>query len=148
MNFFKKKKKIKIRHLHHNEGGSKAVFTMLRSYLKTRTQCAYVYVDKRTVGQKKKKKTKHPYLLQCKLSYRNETGSNHHGWLSISIWCFKIFLRVHLYGGMCLPNFNFSNISPKIWQRNRVVHNWKCLYTNFHNISYINLRVITGRNYN
>ena len=39
-----------------------------------------------TVGQKKKrKKKKHPYLFQYKLSYRNETGSNHHGLLSTSV---------------------------------------------------------------
>ena len=28
------------------------------------------------------KKTKYPYLFQYKLSYRNETGTNHHGLLS------------------------------------------------------------------
>ena len=28
-----------------------------------------------------KKKTKHPYLLQYKLSYKNKTGTNHHGLL-------------------------------------------------------------------
>ena len=41
-----------------------------------------------TVGQKKKKKKerkKHPYLFQLKLSYINETGTNHHGLLSISV---------------------------------------------------------------
>ena len=31
------------------------------------------------IVSKKKKKTKHPYLFQYKLSYRNETGANHHG---------------------------------------------------------------------
>ena len=36
-----------------------------------------------TVGQKRK--TKHLYLFQYKLSYRNETGTNHHGLLSTSI---------------------------------------------------------------
>ena len=44
-------------------------------------------------SRKKKKKTKHFYLFQYKLSYRNETGTNHHGLLSTSISCFKIFLR-------------------------------------------------------
>ena len=43
--------------------------------------------------KKKKKKKKPPYLFQYKLSYRNETGSNHHGKLSTSVWFFKIFLR-------------------------------------------------------
>ena len=35
------------------------------------------YMDNRS-----KKKTKHPYLFQYKLLYRNETGTNHHGLLS------------------------------------------------------------------
>ena len=37
-----------------------------------------------TISKKKKKKTKHPYLFQYKLSYRNEIGTYHHGLLSIS----------------------------------------------------------------
>ena len=32
-----------------------------------------------------KKKKKHLYLLQYKVSYRNETGPNHHGLLSTSV---------------------------------------------------------------
>ena len=35
---------------------------------------------------------KHPYLFQQKLPYRNETGTHHHGLVSTSVWCFKIFL--------------------------------------------------------
>ena len=35
--------------------------------------------------QSVKKKTKHPYLFQYKLSYRKETGTNHHGLLSTSV---------------------------------------------------------------
>ena len=38
-------------------------------------------------------KRKKNYLFQYKLSYRNETGTNHHGLLSTSVSCFKIFLR-------------------------------------------------------
>ena len=34
---------------------------------------------------KKKEKKKHPYLFQYKLSYRNETGTNHHGLVSTSV---------------------------------------------------------------
>ena len=34
---------------------------------------------------KKKRKKEHPYLFQYKLSYRNETGTNHHGLLSTSV---------------------------------------------------------------
>ena len=40
----------------------------------------------------RKKKKKHPYLFQYKLSYRNETHTNHHGLMSTSVLCFKIFL--------------------------------------------------------
>ena len=32
-----------------------------------------------------KRKTKHPYLFQYKLSYRNEVVTNHHGLLPTSI---------------------------------------------------------------
>ena len=50
--------------------------------------------EKCTVGQKKRKKNpKHPFLFQYKLSYRNETGTNHHGLVSASVLCFKNFLR-------------------------------------------------------
>ena len=40
------------------------------------------------------KKTKHAYLFQHKLSYRNETGTNHHGLVSTLVKCFKMFLWV------------------------------------------------------
>ena len=54
---------------------------------------AYGFVLLRAVGKKKNKERKtHPYLFQCKLSQRNETGTNHHGLLSTLIGCFKIFL--------------------------------------------------------
>ena len=39
--------------------------------------------------KKKEKKTKHLYLFQYKLLYRCKTGTNHHGLLPTSIWCFK-----------------------------------------------------------
>ena len=83
-----------------------------------------------TVGQKKKKK--HPYLFQYKLSYRNETGTNHHGFLSISVWCFKIFLRSPSTRGS-LTNFNFFKINPPIFQRNRWISQiaWKQIFTKF-----------------
>ena len=35
--------------------------------------------------KKKKKGKKHPYLFQYKLSYKNETSTNHHGLLSTSV---------------------------------------------------------------
>ena len=34
---------------------------------------------------KSKEKMKHPYLFQYKLSYKNETGTNHHGLVSTSV---------------------------------------------------------------
>ena len=87
------------------------------------------------------------YLFQYELSYRNETGTHHHALVSTSVWCFKIFLGFRLHGGS-LPNFNFFNANPQIFQRNRKVPLSICVETNFHNISNINLRIIRRRNYN
>ena len=53
----------------------------------------------------------------------------------------KCFLGVHLHTGS-LPNFNFSNINPKNFQRNRKAHLSNCLETKFHNVSNISLSVI------
>ena len=58
----------------------------------------------------------------------------------------KYFLGVHLYGGS-QPNFNFFNVNPQIFQRNRKVDLSNCLETNFHNICNISLRVIIRWNY-
>ena len=60
----------------------------------------------------KKEKNKYPYLFQYKLSYRNETGTNHHGFLSTSISCFKTCLKGP-YTWWFLPKFNFSMKNPK-----------------------------------
>ena len=57
----------------------------------------------------------------------------------------KFFLGVRLHLGF-QRNFNFFNVNPKIFQRNRKVHLTNCLKTNFH-ISNINLRDIRRRNY-
>ena len=38
-----------------------------------------------TVCPKKKRKKKHLYLFQYKLSYRKETGTSHHGLLPTSV---------------------------------------------------------------
>ena len=46
----------------------------------------------------------------------------------------KLFLGVRLHG-CSLPNFNFFNANPQIFQQNRKVHLSNCLETNFHNIS-------------
>ena len=59
----------------------------------------------------------------------------------------KFFLCVHLHGGGSQPNFNFFNVNPQIFQRNRKVHLTYCLETNFYDISIISLRVIRRRNY-
>ena len=59
-----------------------------------------------TVVQKKKH-----LFLQYKLSYRNETGTNHHGVLSTLNWCFKIFLTGASIWGESQPNCNFFNIN-------------------------------------
>ena len=45
------------------------------------------------------KKMKHLHLFQYKLSYRNETGTNHHGLLSTSIWCFNFFRGASTWEG-------------------------------------------------
>ena len=58
----------------------------------------------------------------------------------------KILLRVRLHVGS-LPNFNFFNANPQVFQRNRKVHLPNSLKTNFHSISNISLRVIRLRNY-
>ena len=58
----------------------------------------------------------------------------------------KFFLGLPLHGGSH-PNFNFFNVNPQIFQRNRKVHLTNCLETNFDDISIISLRVIRRRNY-
>ena len=58
----------------------------------------------------------------------------------------KFFLEVRLHGGS-QPNFDFFNVNPHIFKRNRKVHLTNCLETNFHDISIISLRVIRRRNY-
>ena len=92
------------------------------------------------------KRTKHTYLFQYKLSYTIETCTNHHGLMSTPVWCFKIFLVVRLHGGS-LPNFNFFNVNPQIFQRNRKIQLSYCLETNFHDIPNISWRDIRRRSY-
>ena len=58
----------------------------------------------------------------------------------------KFFLGARLHRGS-QPNFNFFNVNPQIFERNRKVHLTNCLETNFHDISIISLRVIRHRNY-
>ena len=58
----------------------------------------------------------------------------------------KFFFGLRLHGGS-LPNLNFFNVNPQIFQRNRKVHLSKCLETNFHDIPNISLRDIRRGNY-
>ena len=58
----------------------------------------------------------------------------------------KIFLGGASAWGS-LPNFNFFNVNPQSFQRNRKVHLSNCLETNFHDIPKISLRDIRRRNY-
>ena len=58
----------------------------------------------------------------------------------------KFFLGVRLRG-RSQSNFNFFNVNPQIFQRNRKFHLTNCLETNFWDISIISLRVIRRRNY-
>ena len=54
------------------------------------------------------------HLFQYKLSYKNETGINHHGLFLLQFDALKVFLGVCLHGGP-QPNFNFFNINPQIF---------------------------------
>ena len=107
----------------------------------------YSKSKKKKEKKKKKERKKHPCLLQYKLLNRNETGTNHHGLLSTSAWCFEIFLRGVPLHKRSLPNFNFFNVIPQFFQRNRKVCFSNYLETNFHCISNISLRVIRRKDY-
>ena len=72
----------------------------------------------------------------------------HHGLLSISVCYFKIFVRsATIWIVVSLPNFNFFNVNPQFFQRNRKVHLSNFLETNFHDIPNISLRDIRRGNY-
>ena len=84
-----------------------------------------------------RKKRKHPFLFQYKLSYKNEIGTNHHGLFSSSIWCFKIFLRgpSFLRGGLNLtlifsmwtPSHTFQ-LKNKRTLKNCFKNNWNIFW--------------------
>ena len=116
--------------------------------IKVSAVCILSMIGDCTVVQKKK--MKHPYLFQCKLLQRNETGTNNHGLLFTSISCFEIFLTSPPTWGS-RPNFNFFQYKPPLppqsFQRIRKVHLTNCLGTYFHDISIISLRVIRRRKY-
>ena len=58
----------------------------------------------------------------------------------------KFFFGLRLLGGS-LPNFNFFNVNPQFFQRNRKVHLSNYLEINFRNFFNISFRVIGRRNY-
>ena len=99
-----------------------------------------------TVGQKKRK-TKHPYLFQYKLSYRNEAAPIIMDYCKRHFDALKFFLGVRLHGGGSQNNFNSFNVNPHIFQRNRKLHLSNSLEAHFHNVSNISLRVVRSRNY-
>ena len=122
-------------------------FELLYSYKQKYVHvCTCQSVSLYTYMRLKKEKKIHRYLSQYKISCRNETSTNHHGFLSTSIWCLKIFLRVPSTWGS-QPNFNFFNVNPQTYQQNCKVHLSNCLETNFYNISNISFRVIRHKNY-
>ena len=45
----------------------------------------------------------------------------------LQLHALKLFYGVRLHGGF-QPNFNFSNVKPQIFQRNRKIHLSNCLY--------------------
>ena len=108
----------------------------------------YLYY-KLSVMRSRSKKTKTTLLFQYKLSYRIETGTNHHGLLSTLVWCFKFFLTgASTWGGLYLTLiFFFFIVNPQIFQRTHKVHLSNCLERNFHIISNISLSVIRHKNY-
>ena len=58
----------------------------------------------------------------------------------------KFFLGVRQQAGSLL-DFNFCNVNPQIFQRNRKVHLSNSLETTFHDIPNISFRDIRRRNY-
>ena len=100
----------------------------------------------RNMYSRSKERKKHPYLFQYKFSYRNETGNSHQGLVSTSVGCFEIFLWVASTWGSPL-NFNFFNVNPHNFQRNRKDHLTNCLETNFHDIPNMSLRDNRRANY-
>ena len=58
----------------------------------------------------------------------------------------NLFLGIPLHGRP-QPKFNFFNVNPQIFERNRKVHLSNCLETNFQNFSIISLRAIRHKNY-
>ena len=96
-----------------------------------------------TEGQRKNET---PLFISILITVQKWNWYQHHGLLSTWIWCFKSFLRgPSIWGSQ--HNFNFLNVNPQIFRRNREVHLTNCLETNFHDISIISLRVIRRRNY-
>ena len=96
-----------------------------------------------SLSKKKKKKTEWNTPIDSNTNYRTEMKlvpiivDN-------SLFQFdalKFFIGLRLHGGS-LPNFNFFNVNPQIFQRNRKVHLSICQETNFHGIPNFSFRDI------
>ena len=53
------------------------------------------------------------------------------GYWVLQFDAFKFFFEVRLHGAGSLPNHNFFNVYPQIFERNHKVHFSNCLETNF-----------------
>ena len=88
--------------------------------------------------KRKKKKERRNTPIYFNTTYRTEMKlvPNFMDYCLLQFDALKFFLRVRLHGGS-QPNFNFFNVDPQFFQRNRKVHLSICLETNFHFISNI-----------
>ena len=101
------------------------------------------YLSTWTVGQKKRNTPIHfntSYRIELKLVLIIMD------YYLLQFDSLKFFSGVRLHGGS-LPNFNFFNVNPQIFQWDRKVHLSNCLKINFHNIPTISLSDIRCRNY-
>ena len=106
---------------------------VLNSYLSSKTNLRYCIC---TVDQKKT-----PIYFNTNYRIKIKQVS------IIMDYCLLQFDDLNFFFGLCLhggslPNFNFFNENPQIFQRNCKVHLTNCLETNFHNISNISLRIV------
>ena len=97
-----------------------------------------------TVGQKKKRNT--PIYFNTNYHIQIKLVPNIMDWCLLQFDALKFFFGLRLHG-WSLPNFNFFNVNPGIFQRNRKVHLSNCLETHFHDIPNISLRDIRRGNY-
>ena len=99
-----------------------------------------------TLGRKKKTNRNTPIYFSTYYRTEMKLVSIIMGYCLLQVDALKFFLGVRIHGES-KPNFNFFNVNPQNFQRNRKVHLTNRLETNFHDISIISLRVIRRRNY-